>query len=139
MEVEHCIRGDREKIRNFLHRVKGTIDKGWPDDVNSIKAAQQSAEGDARAQQRKQSYIDCSLQTLRARYLQRKAQDYLMENPNATWNDFSTRNIQRDVFFQVSSNFRIVEEQTKAQMATLRRGMENLLEMKNYKNVELML
>ena len=49
-----------------------------------------------------------------------------MENPNATWNDVSTRIIQRDVSFQVSSNFLNIEEQTKAQMATLGQSMKNL-------------
>ena len=49
-----------------------------------------------------------------------------MENSNATWNDFSTRIIQRDLSFQVSSNFLNDEEQTKAQMATLGKEMKNL-------------
>ena len=49
-----------------------------------------------------------------------------MENPNATWNDFSTRIIQRDVSFQVSSNFLNDEEQTKAHMATLGQEIKNL-------------
>ena len=49
-----------------------------------------------------------------------------MDNPNATWNDFSTRIIQRDVSIQVSSNFLNDEEQTKAQMATLGQEMKNL-------------
>ena len=62
----------------------------------------------------------------RPRYLQRKAQEYLMENLNATRNDFSTRIIQRDLSFQVSSNFLIDDEQTKAQMATLGEEMKNL-------------
>ena len=30
MEVEHCIRGDGEEFRNFLLRIKRTVDKGWP-------------------------------------------------------------------------------------------------------------
>ena len=71
-------------------------------------------------------YIDYSLKGLRPRYLQRKAQEYLMENPNATWNDFSTRIIQRDESFQVFSNIFNDEEQTKAQLATLGREMKNL-------------
>ena len=37
----------------------------------------------------KTRYIDYSLKRLRPRYLQRKAQEYLLENPNATRNDFS--------------------------------------------------
>ena len=36
MEVEQCIRGDGEEIRNFLHRIKRTVDKGWPDDMEGI-------------------------------------------------------------------------------------------------------
>ena len=116
MEVEHCIRGDGEEIQNFLHRIKRTVDEGWPDDLNRIEAAHHVAEREAQGRQRRQRYIDYSLKGLRPRYLQGKAQEYLMENPNATWNDFSTRVKQRDVSFQVSSNFLNDEEQTKAQM-----------------------
>ena len=126
MEVEHCIRGDGEEIRNFLHRIKRTVDKGWPDDLNGIEAAHHNAEREAQGRQRSQRYIDYSLKRLRPRYLQRKAQESLMENPNATWNDFSTRIIQRDVSLQVSSNFLSDEEQTKAQMATLGQEIKNL-------------
>ena len=49
-----------------------------------------------------------------------------MEHPNATWNDFSTRIIQGDVSYQVSSNFLNVEEQTKVHMASLGQEMKNL-------------
>ena len=126
MEVEHCIRGDGEEIRNFLHRIKRTVDKGWPDDLNGIEAANYGAERTAQGRQRRQRYIEYSIKGLRPRYLQRKAQEYLMENPNATWNDFSSRTIQRDVSFQVSSNFLNDEEQTKAQMATLGHELKNL-------------
>ena len=49
-----------------------------------------------------------------------------MENPNGTWNDFSTIIIQREVSFQVSFNFLNDEERTKAQMATLGQEMTNL-------------
>ena len=49
-----------------------------------------------------------------------------MENPNAPWNDFSARIIQRDVSFQVSSSYLNDEEQTKAQMGTLGQEMRNL-------------
>ena len=49
-----------------------------------------------------------------------------MENPNATWNDFSTGIIQRDVSYQVSSNFLNDEEQTKIPSASLGQEMRNL-------------
>ena len=96
MEVEQCTRGDEEN-RNFLHRIKRMVDKGWLDDLSVIEAAHHKAEREAQGRQRRQRYIDYSLRGLRPRYLQRKAQEYLMENPNATWNDFSTGIIQRDV------------------------------------------
>ena len=87
MEVEHCVRGDGEEIRNFLHRIKRTVDKGWPDDLHGIEAAHHAAEREAQGRQRRQRYIDYTLRGLRPRYFQRKAQEYLMERPNATWND----------------------------------------------------
>ena len=38
MEVDYCIRGDREEIRNFLHRIKRTVGKSWRDDMNGFEA-----------------------------------------------------------------------------------------------------
>ena len=113
MEVEHSVRGDEEEIRNFLHRRKKIVDKGGPDDMEGIVEADRAAEQQAQGRQRRQRYIDYTLRGFRPRYLQRPAQEYLMEHPNATWNDFSTRILQRDMSYQVSSNFLNDEEQTK--------------------------
>ena len=118
MDVEHCVRGDGEEIRNFLHRIK-VVDKGWPDDMEGIAEGDRAAERHEQGSQRRQRYIDYTLGGLRPRYLQRKAQEYLMEHPNATWNEFSTQIIQRDVSYQVSSNFLNDEVQTKIQLASL--------------------
>ena len=126
MEVEHCVRGDGEEIRNFFFRIKKDVDKGWPDDMEGIVEADRAAERQAQGRQRRQRYIDYTLRGHRPRYLQRKAQEYLMEYPNATWNDFSTRIIQRDVSYQVSSIFLSDEEQTKVQLASLGQEMKNL-------------
>ena len=73
----------------------------------------------AQARQRRQRYIDYTLKGLRPRYPQRKAQEYLMEHRNATWNDFSTHLFNKDVSYQVSTSFQDDEEQNKAQMASL--------------------
>ena len=27
-EIEHCVRGDREEVRNYLHRIKVIVDEG---------------------------------------------------------------------------------------------------------------
>ena len=133
MEEEHCIRGDGEEIRNFLHRIKRTVDKGWPDDMNGIEAAQQNAERAAQGRQRRQRYMDYSLRGLRPRYIQRKAQEYLMERPNATWNNFCAQIIQKDLILEVSSTFLSHETQTKAELATLGQEIKNLRsELKKY-------
>ena len=116
--MEHCVRGDGEENWNFLHRIKKTVDKGRPDDMNGIKRAQQNAERDAQGRQRRQRYMDYSMRGLRPRYLQLKDQEYRMEHPNGTWYDVSTDIIQEDVSFQVSSKFLNDEEQTKAELAT---------------------
>ena len=126
MEVEHCVRRDGEETRNFIHRIKKIVDKRWPDDMEGIAEGDRTAERQAQGRQRKQRYIDYTLRGLRPRYLQRKTQEYLMEHPNATWNDFSTRIIQRDVSYQVFSNFLNDEEQTKVQLASLGKEMKNV-------------
>ena len=119
MDVEHCVRGDGDEIRSFLHRLKKIVDKGWPDGMEGIAEGDRAAERQAQVRQRRQRYIDHTLRGLRPRYLQRKAQEHLMENPNAIWNDFFTRIIQSVGSYQVSSNFLNGEEQTKVQMASL--------------------
>ena len=105
MEVENCIRADGVEIRNFLHRIKKTVDKGWPDDMVGVALGDLNAERTAQARQRRQKYFDYTLKGLRPRYLQRKAQEYLMDHPNATWNDFCNQIIQRDLVLEVSSTF----------------------------------
>ena len=126
MEVEHGIRGDGEESRNFLHRIKRSVDKGWPDDLNGIAAAHHAPEREAQERQRRQRFIDCSLKGLRPRYLQGKAQEYLMERPNATWNDFCAQIIQKDLILEVSSTFLSHEAQTKAELATLGQEIRNI-------------
>ena len=124
MEVEHCRRADGEETRNFLHRMKKTVDKGWPDDIVGISPGDQNAERTAQARQRRQRYTDYTLKVLRPGYLQRKAQECLMEHPNATWNDFSTHLINKDVSYQVYTSFLNDEEPNKAQMASLEQELK---------------
>ena len=77
--------------------------------------------------------MDYSLRGPRPRYLQRKAQEYLMERPNATWNNFCAEIIQKDLILEVSSTFLSHEAQTKAEMATLGQQIRNLRsELKEY-------
>ena len=49
-----------------------------------------------------------------------------MEHPNATWNDFCTHIIQKDLILELSSTFLSHEAQTKAELATLGQEIRNL-------------
>ena len=94
--------------------------------MEGIVEADRAAERHAQGRQRRQRYNDYTLRGLRSRYLQRKAEECPMKHPNATWNVLSTRIIQRDVSYQVSSNFFNDEAQNKVQLASLGQEMKNL-------------
>ena len=49
-----------------------------------------------------------------------------MEHPNATWNNFPSPLINKDVSYQVSTIFLNDEEQNRSQMASLGQEMKNL-------------
>ena len=56
-----------------------------------------------------------------------------MERPNATWSDFCTHIIQKDLILEVSLTFLSHEAQTKAELATLGQEIKNLRsELKEY-------
>ena len=126
MEVEQCTRGDGEEIQNFLHLIRRAVNKGWPDNKNGFEAAQKNAERAAQGRQRRQKYMENSLRGLSPGYLQRKAQEYLMERPDATWNDFCSLKLHKDLILEVSSTFLTYEAQTQAELATIGQEMKNL-------------
>ena len=64
MEVEYCVRGDGEEIWNFLHRIKRTVDKGWPKILAGIIEGDRPAERTAHTRQRRQRYIDYTMKGL---------------------------------------------------------------------------
>ena len=78
-----------------------------------IAAADHDAEPTVQARQRRQRDIDYTLKGLRPKYLHRKAQEYLMEHPNAIWKGSSTHFINKDEFYQVSTSILNDEEQIK--------------------------
>ena len=81
-----------------------------------VAAAEQDAERAAEARQR---YIGYTKTQLQPKYVQRKAQEYLMERPNTTLNNFCIEIIQKGLILEVSSTFVFHEGQTKAELATL--------------------
>ena len=113
-----------EGQNKFRHRLE--VKHCWPDYMNGIPIAQQNAERATQKRQQKQRYMDYNPRGLKTKSLQIKAQEQLMECPNATRNDFSTQNFQEDVMLQVCSNFLHDVEQIKIELATMRQEMRNL-------------
>ena len=107
----------------FRHRLK--VKRCWPNDMNGITNAQQYAERATQRRQQKQRYMDYSPRGLKTKYLQIKAQEQLMECPNATRIDFSTQNLQKNVMLQVCSNFLHDVEKIKIELATMRQEVRN--------------
>ena len=126
MEIEHCLRRDGEEIKNYLHRIKLVVDKGWPDDSAGIATGDQPDERAAQARQRRQRCMDYSLRGMRPRHLQRKAHEFLMGHPNATWDDFSRHVIDKDLAYQVSATWLNDDEQNKKQMETMSKQLKDL-------------
>ena len=118
------ITGFSDGRRKFHDRLQ--VDHSWPDDINGIPNAQQNAKRATQQRSQEQRYMDYNLRGLKPNYLQLKAREQLMECPNATRNDFSTHNIQKDVMLQVSSNFLHDVEQIKAELTTLSQEVRNL-------------
>ena len=77
----------------FRHRLE--VKHCWPDDMSSIPNAQQNAERATRKRQQKQRYMDYSPQGFKTKYLQIKAQEQLMECPNATGMTFLLKILKR--------------------------------------------
>ena len=96
--AENCVRGNEELIKNFYHRVKSAVDKGWPLDPNGNQN-----ERDNQQNQRNAKYIEFTVRGLRPTGLKRKAHEYLIEHPNATWDAFQTHITSKDVIYTISS------------------------------------
>ena len=98
ISAENCVRGNEELIKNFSHRDKSAVDKGWPLDPNGTQAKR-----DDQLNQRNANYIEFVVRGLKSTGFKRKAHEYLIENPNATWDAFQTHNTAKDVIYTISS------------------------------------
>ena len=92
-----CTR-QRRIIKNFYHRVKSAVDKGWPLDPNGTQA-----EKDNQQNQRNAKYNEFTVRVLKPPVLKRKAYEYLIEHPNATWGAFDSQITSKDVIYTISS------------------------------------
>ena len=98
IKAENCVRGNEELIKNFYHRIKSAVDEGWPLDPNGTQA-----ERDHQQNQRNAKDIEFTVRGLKPNGLKKKAQEYLIEHPNNTWDAFQTHITSEDVFYTISS------------------------------------
>ena len=92
------MRGNEELIKNFYHRVKSAVDQGWPLDRNGTQA-----DRDNQQNQRNARHIKFTVRGLKPTGLQRKANECLIEHPNATWDAFQTYITSKDFIYAISS------------------------------------
>ena len=132
--AENCVRGNEGLIENFYHRVKSAVDKGWPLDTNWTQAQR-----DNQQNQRNAKYTEFTIRRLKPNGLKRKAQEYLIEHPNATWDALQTHIKSKDVMYTISSellsntttddntNFHSPEQQIKELTALFKEQQLNLV------------
>ena len=111
--AENCVRGNEDLIKNLYHRVKSAVDKGWPLEPNGT-----NAERDNQQNQRNAKYIEFTVRGLRPTGLKKKAHEYLIEHPKATWDAFQTHILSKDVIYTISSE--LVPNATSDQHTKLR-------------------
>ena len=107
IDAENAARQDGELIKNYFHRIKSSVDRGWPEStdetVHATEAAQ-NAERTIQTRQRSQKYIDFSIKGLRPLALKQKAHEYMIEHPNANWDQFTNHVITKDLTFIVATD-----------------------------------
>ena len=96
--AENCVLVNEELTKNFYHRIKSAVEKRWPLDPNGTQAEKNNEQ-----YQRKANYIESTVRGLKPNGLKRKAHEYLIEHPNATWDAFQTHITSKDVICTISS------------------------------------
>ena len=110
--TENCVRDNEELLKNFYHRVKSAVDKGWP-----LEPKGTQAERDNQQNQRNAKYIEFTVRGIKPTGLRWKAHEYLIEHPNNTWDAFQTHLTSKDVIYTICSE--IVPNATNEQVIKL--------------------
>lgn len=98
IEAENITRQPDEFIKTYIHRIRTTVDKGWP-----IPAAGQPGHNNGVAR-RQAKYIDNFLRGLTPPSLKQAAYKHMIEHPDTTWDELQTHVINKDISFTVSAN-----------------------------------
>ena len=107
IDAENATRQEGELIKNYFHRIKTSVDKGWLESIDTTVHADADAlalEKNIQTRQRTQKYIDFSVKGLKPLALKQKAHEYMIENPNAGWKTFTNHIITKDLTFIVATD-----------------------------------
>ena len=122
--AENSVRGNEEIIKNYFHRVKRAVDRGWPDEENADNAARAALNA-----QRRQKYTEFAVRGLTPNELNNKAHQYLIEHPNATWEQFQEHVTNKNLVFTISSQ--LAPNSSQNQKTLINELREDINAMKN--------
>ena len=88
IDAENCKRQSGEQIKSYVHRVTYAVQRGWP---NFAQA------------QREQKYIELFVRGLNPIQLRQAAHKWLIQNPEATWQQLHTEIVQKDLSHTMSA------------------------------------
>ena len=91
IQVENIRRQPDELIKSYVHRLTKAVEKGWPDPFTDA--------------QRQTKCMEFFVRGLTPPALKQKAHQYLIETPNATWEQLRNQVSTKDLSFAVSSDF----------------------------------
>ena len=97
LEVKNASRQEGELKKNYFHRVKHVVDKGWPEDLTKVDNANRTQEAVIQSRQREQKYIDFAIRGLKLPSLKWKAHERRIKKPNKSWDDLKEHLITQDL------------------------------------------
>ena len=98
IEAENSKRQPDENIKNYIHRIKTLVDKGWPTPIDADANARTACEN-----QRIGNHKDYFTGGLTPPGFKQKAHQALMEDPNKTWDALQTLTKNKDTSLVISS------------------------------------
>ena len=92
-------------IKNYLHRIKSAVDKGWPEKIPTSIAGDDNIRKEKEIQQRQRSQknINFAIRGIRPQGLKRKAHEKPFENLLITWTQFVDHLVVKDLTFSVTT------------------------------------
>ena len=106
LKVEGATRQEGALIKNYFHRTKHAVDRGWSEKIPArlTDPGQIATVRTIQKRQREQKYIDFAIRGLQSPSLKSKAHEHRIENPDKTWDEIQNHLITKDLTFTVSTD-----------------------------------